>query len=64
MIAEERRRLYVAMTRAKRQLTLTMPRSSMLVTQTVAPLGNRLPPVNRSRFIPATLLALFDAQEV
>ena len=52
------------MTRAKRQLTLTMPRASALVTQTVAPLGNRLPPANRSRFIRAALLDLFDEQEV
>ncbi len=62
LVAEERRLLYVAMTRAKHRLTLTMPRASALVRPTVAPLG-RLPPANRSRFIPAALLALFDEQE-
>ena len=63
-VAEERRLLYVAMTRANSQLTLVMPNSSRHVKQTVAPLGNRRPTATRSRFITNACLPLFDQRDV
>jgi DNA helicase-2/ATP-dependent DNA helicase PcrA len=62
-MAEERRLLYVAMTRAKHRLTLVMPRTSQFVVATTKPLGDQPPPVNRPRFITDAMLPLFDQQE-
>lgn len=63
LIAEERRLLYVAMTRAKRRLTLVMPNKSAYVRQRTAPLGDREPVANRSRFIKAGMLDLFKERD-
>ena len=59
LVSEERRLLYVAMTRAKRYLTLTMPNKTLNVRQTSAPLGDRRPVATRSRFIKPDMLSLF-----
>ena len=64
LVAEERRLLYVAMTRAKRLLILLMPQTSAHVQPTVRPLGNRPPVVGRTRFIPNAMLDLFDQQDL
>ncbi len=60
---EERQLQYVAMTRAKSQLTLVMPMISRHVQQMVAPLGNRPAVVNRSRFLPAATAEVFEELE-
>ena len=60
-IEEERRMLYVAMTRAKRQLALLMPQSSGYAKNVLRPLGNRPPIILRTRFIPDACLAHFDS---
>ena len=57
-IEEERRLLYVAMTRAKRQLTLLMPQR-FYVTQQPA-YGDRHLHALPSRFVPASVATLFE----
>jgi DNA helicase-2/ATP-dependent DNA helicase PcrA len=57
-VEEERRVLYVAMTRARDQLHLIHPRRFYTTAQ--APLGDRHVLAPRSRFIPEALLELFD----
>ena len=57
-IEEERRVLYVAMTRAKDQLHLIHPRR--FYTSGQPALGDRYVHAPRSRFIPDPLLPLFD----
>jgi DNA helicase-2/ATP-dependent DNA helicase PcrA len=57
-IEEERRLLYVAMTRAKDQLHLIHPRRFYVSGQPRS--GDRYVTAPRSRFIPATLLRHFD----
>ncbi len=57
-IEEERRLLYVAMTRARDQLHLLHPRRFYTTSQ--ARFGDRYVSAPRSRFIPATLLRHFD----
>ncbi|MGA7780142.1 MAG: 3'-5' exonuclease, partial [Paraburkholderia sp.] len=57
-IEEERRLLYVAMTRAKEDLHLVVPQRFYVHNQTH--LGDRHVWASRSRFIPAHLLPLFD----
>ena len=57
-VEEERRVLYVAMTRARDQLHLIHPRRFYTTVQ--APLGDRHVLAPRSRFIPESLLWLFD----
>ncbi|MCD0503568.1 ATP-dependent helicase [Bordetella petrii] len=57
-IEEERRLLYVAMTRAKEQLQLIMPQRFYVHQQTG--LGDRHVYGSRTRFIPEPLLPLFD----
>jgi DNA helicase-2/ATP-dependent DNA helicase PcrA len=59
-IEEERRLLYVAMTRAKEHLHLLVPHR-FYVTQQSA-MGDRHLYASRTRFIPATLAAQFDTQ--
>ena len=63
-IEEERRMLYVAMTRAKRQLTLLMPQSSGYAKNVLQPFGNRPPMIPRTRFIPDACLEHFDSISV
>jgi DNA helicase-2/ATP-dependent DNA helicase PcrA len=58
-IEEERRLLYVAMTRAKDALTLMIPQRFFTLGQ--SPTGDRHVYAARTRFIPAPLLALFSA---
>jgi DNA helicase-2/ATP-dependent DNA helicase PcrA len=58
-IDEERRLLYVAMTRAKEDLHIVVPQRFYVHNQTH--LGDRHVWASRSRFIPAHLLPLFDA---
>jgi DNA helicase-2/ATP-dependent DNA helicase PcrA len=58
-IDEERRLLYVAMTRAKEDLHLVVPQRFHVHNQTH--LGDRHVWASRTRFIPAHLLPLFDA---
>jgi DNA helicase-2/ATP-dependent DNA helicase PcrA len=58
-IEEERRLLYVAMTRAKEDLHVIVPQRFYVHNQTH--LGDRYVWASRSRFIPAHLLPLFDA---
>ncbi|WP_259295032.1 ATP-dependent helicase [Paraburkholderia sp. DHOC27] len=58
-IEEERRLLYVAMTRAKEDLHIVVPQRFYVHNQTQ--LGDRHVWASRSRFIPAHLLPLFDA---
>jgi DNA helicase-2/ATP-dependent DNA helicase PcrA len=57
-IEEERRLLYVAMTRAKQQLTLLMPQRFYVTHQ--APTGDRHLHALPSRFVPESVAALFD----
>jgi DNA helicase-2/ATP-dependent DNA helicase PcrA len=57
-IEEERRLLYVAMTRAKEELHLTVPQRFFLRQQTAY--GDRHVYASRSRFIPDALTSLFD----
>jgi DNA helicase II / ATP-dependent DNA helicase PcrA len=57
-IEEERRVLYVAMTRARDQLHLIHPRRFYTTGQPAQ--GDRYVHAPRSRFIPKTLLGLFD----
>ena len=52
--------LYVAMTRAKRHLTLLMPQSSGYAKNVLQSLGNRPPMIPRTRFIPDACLVHFD----
>ena len=58
-IEEERRLLYVAMTRAKDNLHLVVPQRFFTHGQNAK--GDRHVYASRTRFIPATLLQLFDA---
>ena len=58
-IDEERRLLYVAMTRAKEDLHLVVPQRFYVHNQTH--LGDRHVWASRTRFIPAHLVPLFDA---
>ena len=57
-IEEERRLLYVAMTRARDQLDIVLPQRFYVHQQTKS--GDRHVYASRTRFLPATLLALFD----
>jgi DNA helicase-2/ATP-dependent DNA helicase PcrA len=57
-IEEERRLLYVAMTRAKDNLDLVLPQRFFVHGQNSQ--GDRHVYANRSRFIPATLLQFFE----
>ncbi|MGG1944314.1 ATP-dependent helicase [Trinickia sp. NRRL B-1857] len=59
-IEEERRLLYVAMTRAKEDLHIVMPQRFYVHNQNA--LGDRHVWASRTRFIPESLLALFDMQ--
>ena len=59
-IEEERRLLYVAMTRARDALALVVPQR--FFTHGQSPTGDRHVYASRSRFIPAMLLALFDCR--
>ena len=59
-IEEERRLLYVAMTRAKDQLEIIVPQRFYTHKQTKS--GDRHVYAARTRFLPATLLALFEAR--
>ncbi|MEI6003319.1 ATP-dependent helicase [Paraburkholderia bengalensis] len=58
-IDEERRLLYVAMTRAKEELHIVMPQRFYVHNQTQ--LGDRHVWASRTRFIPPHLLPLFDS---
>ena len=58
-IEEERRLLYVAMTRAKDRLDLLVPQR--FFTHGQRPLGDRHIYASRTRFIPESLLPLFEA---
>ena len=57
-VDEERRLLYVAMTRAKDHLELLVPQRFYITGQ--APAGDRHVYAGRTRFIPNRLLALFQ----
>ena len=57
-VEEERRLLYVAMTRAKDQLHLVLPHRFFVHQQRAE--GDRHVYASRSRFIPAAILPLFD----
>jgi DNA helicase II / ATP-dependent DNA helicase PcrA len=57
-IEEERRLLYVAMTRAKDQLMLTVPQRFYIHQQAVR--GDKHLYATRTRFIPSALLKHFD----
>ncbi len=59
-IEEERRLLYVAMTRAKDQLDLIVPQR--FYTHQQARTGDRHVYASRTRFIPPAILALFEAR--
>jgi DNA helicase-2/ATP-dependent DNA helicase PcrA len=59
VIEEERRLLYVAMTRAKDTLCLLLPQRFFTHAQNTQ--GDRHVYASRTRFIPATLLELFEA---
>jgi DNA helicase-2/ATP-dependent DNA helicase PcrA len=59
-IDEERRLLYVAMTRAKEDLHIVVPQRFYVHNQSA--LGDRHVWASRTRFIPAPLLSLFDVQ--
>ncbi|WP_205417391.1 ATP-dependent helicase [Trinickia diaoshuihuensis] len=59
-IEEERRLLYVAMTRAKEDLHIVVPQRFYVHNQNA--LGDRHVWASRTRFIPESLLPLFDAQ--
>jgi DNA helicase-2/ATP-dependent DNA helicase PcrA len=58
-IEEERRLLYVAMTRAKDNLSLVMPQR--FFTRGQNPQGDRHVYASRTRFIPASLLKHFES---
>ena len=58
-IDEERRLLYVAMTRAKEDLHIVMPQRFYVHNQTH--MGDRHVWAARTRFIPAHLMSKFDA---
>jgi len=58
-IEEERRLLYVAMTRAKDELHIVVPQRFYVHQQ--ASQGDRHVYANRTRFIPGKLLALFES---
>ncbi|HVW49459.1 MAG TPA: ATP-dependent helicase [Trinickia sp.] len=58
-IDEERRLLYVAMTRAKEDLHIVVPQRFYVHNQSAQ--GDRHVWASRTRFIPASLLPLFDA---
>jgi DNA helicase-2/ATP-dependent DNA helicase PcrA len=57
-VEEERRLLYVAMTRARDELELTVPQRFFVRKQTAY--GDRHVYASRSRFIPETLIPLFE----
>jgi DNA helicase-2/ATP-dependent DNA helicase PcrA len=57
-IEEERRLLYVAMTRARDHLDLMVPQRFHVGAQ--SGLGDRHVYASRTRFVPAALLALFE----
>jgi DNA helicase-2/ATP-dependent DNA helicase PcrA len=57
---EERRLLYVAMTRAKEDLHIVVPQRFYVHNQSA--LGDRHVWASRTRFIPASLLPLFDVK--
>jgi len=57
-IEEERRRLYVAMTRAKEHLQIVVPQRFFVTQQ--SQFGDRHVYAGRSRFIPASILDLFE----
>jgi DNA helicase II / ATP-dependent DNA helicase PcrA len=59
-IEEERRLLYVAMTRAKTELDLIVPQRFFTHQQTK--LGDRHVYASRSRFVPDTILGSFDTR--
>ena len=59
-IEEERRLLYVAMTRAKNQLDILVPQRFYVHQQSSR--GDRHLYASRTRFVPAALLSLFDQQ--
>jgi DNA helicase-2/ATP-dependent DNA helicase PcrA len=59
-IDEERRLLYVAMTRAKDDLHIVVPQRFYVHNQSA--LGDRHVWASRTRFIPASLLSLFEVQ--
>jgi DNA helicase-2/ATP-dependent DNA helicase PcrA len=59
-IEEERRLLYVAMTRAKNQLDILVPQRFYIHQQSSR--GDRHLYASRTRFVPAALLSLFDQQ--
>jgi DNA helicase-2/ATP-dependent DNA helicase PcrA len=59
-IEEERRLLYVAMTRAKDELDLMMPQR--FFTHQQAKLGDGHVYASRSRFVPASILSSFEAR--
>lgn len=59
-IEEERRLLYVAMTRAKEDLHIVVPQRFYVHNQSA--LGDRHVWASRTRFIPEPLLTLFDVQ--
>ncbi len=59
-IDEERRLLYVAMTRAKEDLHIVVPQRFYVHNQSA--LGDRHVWASRTRFIPASLLPMFDVQ--
>ena len=57
-IEEERRLLYVAMTRARDQLSIVMPQRFYVIQQRER--GDRHLYASRTRFIPTDLLPLFE----
>jgi DNA helicase-2/ATP-dependent DNA helicase PcrA len=59
-IEEERRLLYVAMTRAKNQLDLIVPQRFYVHGQAKG--GDRHVYAGRTRFVPASVLQLFDVR--
>jgi DNA helicase II / ATP-dependent DNA helicase PcrA len=59
-IEEERRLLYVAMTRAKNELDLIVPQR--FFTHQQAKLGDRHVYASRSRFVPDSIVHLFDCR--
>jgi DNA helicase-2/ATP-dependent DNA helicase PcrA len=59
-VEEERRLLYVAMTRARDHLQIVVPQRFFVAQQ--AQFGDRHVYAGRTRFIPASLLHLFDTR--